>query len=128
MPSLLSRRSSHNGSFHASALKDALAEKDGGSGRQDSVRTSKSLLPGALGGGAKGDTAQIVSIVDDPGNDEGLSSFLPKSLTCLNKFLPSIQHTKGPEMQTLLGVANRASDEFGDYHPPSRAYTLRVSS
>ena len=28
----------------------------------------------------------------------------------------------------MLGVANRASDEFGDYHAPSRAYTLRVSA
>ena len=32
------------------------------------------------------------------------------------------------EQGALLGVANRASDEFGDYHAPSRAYTLRVSA
>ena len=32
------------------------------------------------------------------------------------------------EQGALLGVANRASDEFGDYHAPSRAYTPRVSA
>ena len=82
MPGLLSRRSmSRTSGTHGEALNLALAEKD-----DADVRQSKSMLPTGLTSKSSADSAQIISIVDDPENEAGLSSFLPKSLTCLNKF------------------------------------------
>ena len=69
---------------HGEALGHALGAADGGPNA--GVRQSKSMLPTGLISKSTADSSQVVSIVDDPENEEGLSSFLPKSLTCLNKF------------------------------------------
>jgi hypothetical protein len=51
---------------------------------------------------------EVAAAIDDPHNESGLQSFLPPSLQCLDKFLPSAMLKRPPDHATLLGVAGAA--------------------
>ena len=95
-------RTAGSKSKHAQEMKKAL--KDPEASKAQSGRASRMSLENLTT--SKGDTNQVVAHIDDPSNPDGLSSFLPASLQCLDKFLPSILLKQSPDTaEKLLGGA-----------------------
>jgi len=84
-------------------MKEALEKAADGS----DTRTSRFSLEGMSNmTSSKGDHNEVARHIVSGGADpEALKSFMPASLTCLNKFLPSVILNKGPEVAEALGDA-----------------------
>ena len=83
----------------------------GAEGRGASI-ARKSVAAVANVGTAKGDPLEVVEVVNkgmdkDNHDEDQLNSFLPTSLKCLNKFLPSITLAKGPKHEEVPCAPSR---------------------
>lgn len=91
-------RSVGNMSAENRKMKDALAKAESG----ETDRTSRFSVEYLTS--SKGDANEVANHVISGGADpDALKSFMPASLTCLNKFLPSVILDKGPDVAEALG-------------------------
>ena len=63
---------------------------------------------GWLTAGIPGDPLEIIQSVENPDDENGLGSFLPPQLKCLDKFLPSAMLKQAPDAAAVSGGVEHA--------------------